>query len=357
MPRLRALVLVAVLAVSTLGSLAPARATFSCTDDADTTSPIAANPAGITGRIGLPSSEPTHLVAFAHGYGHTSASWIEHIERTVGRPDVPAVAFATDYRGTYTDDAGNVRGWFVREGAQDTIDMTRALLALCPSIETVIIFGISMGANSSGLAIAAGATRADGSPLFDYWIAPEPAANVIETYLAAVMVESALPTAARARMDIEQQHGGTLWERPSSYLAGAIVTRGHEIAASGLKGAVVVHGFDDGLVPYDQGRELSTVLRANGVPTDFYNVVRRETNGTPTGSDNTTLTENVARPALAAAGQAYAEPLAGHGSESSQTHIVVRTAFDALYQIMAGSSMPANREYVADGEAGIIPLG
>jgi len=326
---------------------------FECYDDGDAVYEIPENPWGITGKYALPASEPGAIATFAHGYGHTTDSWVEHLRAAAAEG---ALAFATDYRGTWIDEDEDVRGWFVREGADDSIVIAQAFMMLCHDLQTSIILGVSMGGNASGLAVAAGQTKPDGSPLFDYWIAAEPAANVIETYLEAAVVEPAVPFAAKAKADIEAQHGGTLWEQPASYAEGTIVLRSDDIVASGVQGVAVIHGFDDGLVPYNQGRELATVLRANGLPTDFYNAARRETDGTPEGSDNTTLTENAARPLLEAAGQAYTEPLAGHGTESSQTHIVIRTAFEILFDLLRGEAVPANREFVVDGEAGTIPI-
>jgi pimeloyl-ACP methyl ester carboxylesterase len=347
----RALVLL--LVVVAAGGMLPAVADsgFGCTDD----DPGVAEfpfPLYGTGRYALPAGPeaPTDLVVFAHGYGHTSASWVEHLKRTANEG---AVAFGMDYRGTHEDAQGNVRGWFVAEGAEDSINTALGFLALCPSLERVTILGVSMGGNTSGLAVAAGATRADGTtPLFDHWIAVEPAANVIETYLEARAVENAVEFARLAREDIEAEHGGTLWEQPESYANGAVVLRAPEIAASGIHGVAVVHGFDDGLVPYNQGRELATLLRANGVPTDFYNVTQRETDGTECGSDNTTISENVLKPLLEGAGSCYTEPLAGHGTESSQTNVVIQTGLDVLFEILRGESLPANHEFVVDGAAG-----
>src|SRR5688500_1360534 len=33
-----------------------------------------------TGRYALPRKPPRTLLVFAHGYGHTTASWVKHIE-------------------------------------------------------------------------------------------------------------------------------------------------------------------------------------------------------------------------------------------------------------------------------------
>jgi hypothetical protein len=50
---------------------------------------------------------------------------------------------------------------------------------------------------------------------------------------------------------------------------------------------------------------------------------------------------------LAAAGQQYVSPFAGHGWEGSDTHLVVRTGFDQLFSLMGGAT-------VAPGET-VVP--
>lgn len=343
--------LVVGLAATALLVPAGAQATIGCTDQTDD---VYSTPEGTlgqsAGKIALPAplvaERPTYVVAFAHGYGHTSDSWAEHIRRTA---EAGAIAFALDYPGTHTDADGDVRGWFVQEGADDTIAATQHLLALCPDVDGAIIYGVSMGGNTSGLAVAAQATRADGAPLYDYWIAGEPAANVIETWAEATAVAPAVPFASKAAEDIEDEHGGTFFEQPESYLSGTVVLRTPDIAASGIKGVAIVHGLDDGLVPYNQARELATALRLQGVPTDFYNALRRGAGEDAT--ENTTVTEN----ALGPTGQ-WSEPLAGHGTESSQTHIVIQTGLQLVFDLIEGTSIPADHEFVVDGETGITRI-
>jgi len=347
---IRSFLLIAMLA---LAVTAPARAIGlpGCSDESEDVYLIDDESIG-RGRIALPATTPTHVVAFAHGYGHTSFSWIEHMKRTA---EAGAIAFTLDYPGApvSTDDDGNesTRGWQVSAGADATNALTEALMVAC-GVDDSILYGVSMGGNTSGLALAAGETVGETTePLYDHWIAVEPAANVLETYLEATALESTSEFIARAKADIEAEMGGTFTEAPEAFLERTVVLRAADIAASGVQGVVVVHALDDGLVPYDQGRELATVLRLNGVPTDFYNVVQRETDGTPEGSDNTTISENVARPLLGGLGQSYTEPLAGHGTESSQTNVVVQTGLDVLFEILRGASLPADHEFVVDGAA------
>ncbi|HEX9774979.1 MAG TPA: hypothetical protein VGB83_05295 [Actinomycetota bacterium] len=334
---------VAVLALA-LGGAPPAQAQVPCAGNPHAT-PLPTTAWGYGGRIAFPAEAPSALVVMMHGYGHTSSSWLGHLKEAAM---AGAMAFALDYTGTYVDDDGNVRGWFVQEGADDSIGLAQNVLGSCSTIDTVILLGVSMGGNASGLAAAAGATRGDGSPLFDYWIAAEPAANVIETYLEATAAEPTDPFIARAKADIEAEHGGTIADEPMSYAEGAVVLRTPDIAASGLQGIAVIHGLDDGLVPYDQAVELVAGLRANGAVTDFYTVARREPGGG--NADNTSLT----RHAIGRIDETYSSPVAGHATESSSSHIVMRTALDLMLALTGDGDGPSGANYVVDGEEGTI---
>ena len=281
-----------------------------------------------TGFYALPDTQPRGMVTFAHGYGHTSASWVEHLKRTAAELDV--IALAMDYRGTIiTPREGDVptsRGWRVAEGAADTIAAAQMFEKECPGMGTITNMGVSMGGNTSGLIAAAGATRSDESaPLFDYWINVEGATNVIETYNEARVLAPANTTAANAVADIEAEMGGTFEEVPEVYRERSVVTRADDIAASGVRNVLMVHGVDDGLVPPNQTREMATALRRQGVPTWVVTVSQRDEQT----EQDTTITGY-------AAGQLdpdYRSPLAGHASERSTTHIVMRTAFEALTKI------------------------
>lgn len=193
------------------------------------------------GLYAVPDTTPDALVVFAHGYGHTSESWRQHIRDTVDGTD--AIALAMDYRGTEitADPDGGLpssRGWQVAEGAADSIVAAQLFEASCPELDTIVIYGVSMGGNTSGLAVAAGATRSDGQPLFDWWFDIEGATNVTETYQEARAVAlSGNEFAAHAQADIEREMGGTFEEVPDVYLERTVVNRAGDIAASGLRGA------------------------------------------------------------------------------------------------------------------------
>jgi acetyl esterase/lipase len=330
-----------------------------CTDDADAARsidiqvPVAQGTETAHGLYAVPAATPSTLVVFAHGYGHTSLSWTEHMQNAAR--DHGAAAVTMDYRGTeITPDANGdglpeARGWQVMEGARDMIVAAQFFEKACPSIKNVVIFGVSMGGNSSGLAVALAkdAKHADGSPLFDYWIDVEGAVNVIETYMGASALESVNTFAANAKADIEREMGGSFDEQPEAYADHAVVNHIDDIKASGVKGVIVVHGLDDGLVPYNQAREMTTLLAQAQIPTDMYTIGRKSDE-----SDGDTTLSGYAGGQL---DPEYRSPIAGHASEKSQTHTVMVTALDRLWTLTQGAAPGPYNEYFVDGPTGTYP--
>jgi predicted alpha/beta-hydrolase family hydrolase len=344
-------VLALLVALSTLGPAAASgnTATVACTSDDHAAVPLVVEVGGepATGLVALPAAAPSGIVAFAHGYGHTSRSWAEHLERTAR--DHGVVALAMDYRGTEFDPAEEVpssRGWQVAEGAEDTIAATQRYEAACDVVGPVVIFGVSMGGNASGLTAAAGATRIDGTPLYDWWFNVEGATNVVETYHEARALAPVNAFAADAVADIERQMGGTFEEVPEAYLERAVVTRAADIAAAGVRGVVHVHGVDDGLVPYNQTLEMVRALDAAGVPSEVHTIIRRGE-----GEAGTTASGTV----LGSAVPTYEPPLAGHASERSTTHAVMRTAFARLGQLLdEGIGVTCEAAVLVHGDADAV---
>lgn len=334
--------LAALLAVALPG--APAGATArgtarACTDTADK-SVLTAPETGIAGLYALPKTPPRTLVVFDHGYRKpATAYWDGHLRDAA---DHGVIATAPDYQGI--GPAPDYRGWNVQAGADDSIALAKHFLARCTSVKQVIVMGISMGGNASGLAVAAGATRPDGSPLFDYWVDVEGATNVAETYLEARLVaNSGNEYAAGAFADIEKEMGGPIESTQDRYLEESVVTRGDDIGASGLKGVVIVHGYDDGLVPYNQSREMATVLRGQRIPVEFYSIA-----GRGDGESGTTLTGSV----LGAADPTYESPFAGHGAEESNTQLVIKTGFERLWELVKGTA-PVDAETTIHHDPGV----
>lgn len=305
-----------------------------------------------TGRYALPGGKPKGLVVFDHGYGHTSASWVQHMKKAADRG---LIAVAPDYRGirikpdSNGDGLPESRGWDVMAGAQDTVAAAQLFEARCRSVQKIVVFGVSMGGNTSGLAVALSKheKRSNGKPLFDYWVNVEGAVNVVETYMGARLLAPVNEFAKNAQADIEREMGGTFEETPGAYLQRTVVARVDDIKASGVKGVVMVHGVDDGLVPYNQAREMSALLAAHEIPYDMFTVGREskktDNDTTATGYVGGQLDEN------------YDSPLAGHASEKSQVHIVMVTAFDRLWGLFKGQNPGPVGEHVVDGEEGTFP--
>ena len=312
-------------------------------DDPCTGDPAAVERMGLTVQgqqalalVAVPRKKPRGIVVFDHGYGHTMESWRAHVTRTASTLGV--IAIAPNYRGQTVPPPGqqiSSRGWRVAEGAEDSIAYAQHFERLCKPTGLNVVYGVSMGGNTSGLVVAAQPKAPDGSPLFDYWVDVEGAVNVTETWTGATVLAPANEFAANATADIEEAFGGKPTEVPDVYAERTVVNRTDEIAAAGLKGVVVVHGVADGLVPYNQSRELTTLLRAQGVPVSMWTAVTKK-EGTEAG---TTID-----------GYAIGEdsPFAGHASETSTTHVVGAAGFAALDALYAGTQVFCS-EMVYDG--------
>ena len=103
-----------------------------------------------------------------------------------------------------------------------------------------------------------------------------------------------------------------------------------------------MHGVGDGLVPYNQGRELRLRLQEVGIPAEFHTFLTRGDSSEP----GTTLDGYLPNPT-----GLYTSPFAGHASEASETHIQNVTGFDRLAQLFTGR-LPQCAEYVVDGTTG-----
>lgn len=287
--------------------------------------------------VALPRKKPRGIVVFDHGYGHTMESWREHAARTA--TELGVIAIAPNYRNQDVpplNQKTSSRGWRVAEGAADSIAYAEHFERLCKPGGTNVVYGVSMGGNTSGLVVAERPKRPNGKPLFDYWVAVEPAVNVSQTYLGASALAPANTFAANAKADIEAAFGGTIAQEPDVYAERTVVNRADDIAGAGLKGVFVVHGVADGLVTYNQARELQSVLRARGVPLDMWSAVTRKQNTEP----GTTLDGYLPT------GQT--SPFAGHASETSTKHVVGAAGFTALDGIYRGVPFSCG-EAVYDG--------
>lgn len=272
------------------------------------------SPSGLLGYI--EGSEPTRLVVFCHGLGQTvEDAWIEHVRRTV-TPHVAVVT--TNYRD-------NLQFPILR-GAHDTLAATLLAKARFPSVETVYLLGVSMGAAVSGVAIAESrALTDDGRGLYDYWVNVEGLMNLVEAWPLAV---AALPTVAA---DLEEETGGTPATVPAEYARRSPLFRVADLADSGLRAVAMVYAFNDGLVTYNQSREMATAQIAVGLPTQLFNVLRHA-EGQDAGVTGTGFFGEL----LGIEDPNEALRLAGHGFEGDADHPVIRTGFEQLAAMLEG---------------------
>jgi hypothetical protein len=315
----------------------------SCTGDPAQTAPLTLDVGGqvARGRYALPAAAPTARVVMAHGYSHRVEGWVRHLSRVATNDG--ALTVAMNYRGLTDlppDENGipRSRGYPVKAGGEDLNAAARALLAACPSIRSVVLLGISMGGNASGMAVAARPKRADGTPLYDHWIGVEGAFNLTELYEGSRVVSQISEFAALVKEDIEIETGGTPETQFAAYSERTIVNRSADIAAAGLQSVTFVHGIEDGLAPYDNGEQMTRLMRGQGVPTDFYTVTRRGADDDP----DTTL-----------GGYAgLTTGLAGHGGELSEKHAVIDTGFARLHALLSTTQpRPCGRDFTYDGLA------
>ncbi|MEO6206235.1 MAG: alpha/beta fold hydrolase [Mycobacteriales bacterium] len=291
----------------------------------------------------LPYGKPKGIVVFDHGYGHTMESWRQHIARTSAQLGV--IAIAPNYRGqvdtpSTTGGLPSSRGWQVAEGAADSIAAVQLFDRRCGHPGTNVVYGVSMGGNTSGLVVASKPTDAKGKPLFDYWVAVEPAVNVTETYQAARRLAPVNTFAANATADIETEMGGSFEDKSAIYLERTVVNRTNDIVASGIKGVAIAHGVGDGLVSHDESRQLQVLLRQKGIKVDMWSALTRSS----TSEAGTTADGYAPVP--------HDSPFAGHASETSMTHDVGLAGFAALARIFAGTT-PTCRETLFDGKTGL----
>ena len=275
----------------------------------------------------LPEGEaPTAFLLILHGYGHQAESHRAHLQ-TLAEKGVLAVAM--DYRGPQD-------GFPLAAGAADSVAAARDLLARHP-VEDSYLYSVSMGTAVAAMVVP------ELPGVFDAWVIGEGLGVLHETWAGATLLKpSGNPTAVRAAEAIEQETGGTPATVPLEYAKRSAALRVPEYEGFPI-GIILTHGLNDGLVPYNQGREMVGALRANGFKADFYTVVRGEAR-----QEGTTLTGY--------AGQ-NVDGLAGHGSEAARSHTLTGLTLDLLDRVLAKdpSVLPANRELVVDRGLGTLP--
>lgn len=212
------------------------------------------------GWVAFPSSPaPTTLLVFGHG--------------CCGKPNQEAFArayaqsyhiavVAMDYRGP--------GGWDVLKGSEDLVAATIDLQARFP-ISRTVIWGISMGGETTGMAVAA---RAD---LYDYWVNTFGVTNLFEEFVALGHYPALAPNANNPSNPtgsaIVRETGGFPFTVPEEYRLRSPALRTSEMV--GLKRAYIAHGIGDKIVPYSMSRETFEGLVANGVPVTLATVLTR----------------------------------------------------------------------------------
>jgi len=269
------------------------------------------------------SGTPTKLLVFGHG--------------CCGKPDQSgfvnayadaygAVAVAMDYRGPGR--------WDVMKGHRDLIAATVDLKARFPGITRTVLWGISMGGETTGMAVAA---RPD---LFDYWVDTFGVVDLVQELAALGLYPGVSPNAGDPANPtgswIVEQTGGTPATVPQAYL-----DRSPAYAAAamrGIKRAYIAHGVGDLIVQYSQSRLMYANLVANGVPVSLTTVLTR-------------------------GGAAHGPWVPGVGTVTAPTpaglsaHDGSATAFsqETVHHLLSGSEPDAgtaSREWVADWTTG-----
>ncbi|MEA3201018.1 MAG: hypothetical protein QOE90_2446 [Thermoplasmata archaeon] len=279
---------------------------------------------GAHGRLAVPVGAPLGLVVIAHGYAHQAVDHDAHLQRLA---DEGYVAVAMDF--------GPASAFPLRAGADQTEAATRDLLATY-GFDHAILYSVSMGTAVAGMVLA------DMPGVFTYWVDNEGLAMLHETWAGATALSpSGNPTAVTAKAAIEEECGGTPATAETAYLERSAAVRAPEFV--GLKGVILLHDTNDGLVPTNQGREMEAALAAVGIPTDDYQVLRGEP-----GHEGTSLTGYAG---------VQVDGMAGHGNESDDTQAMTALSFHLLDALVTGRyGVPeGHREYVVDRDLGTLP--
>jgi acetyl esterase/lipase len=297
------------------------------------------------GIYAVPSGAPKGIVAVGHGYQGTARGEAALVQRIAQHDGV--IAFAMDYHGQTDLSATISRGWRVKEGAADSIAAARLFASTCSVTGPITAFGISLGGNMTGLAVASKATRPAGGPLWDYWFDVAGVTDVPEIYalanvIALAPVGSIQTTGKNAKADIEQEFGNPLLNL-TNYLNGSPALRSFDMKASGLKGVVISHGVLDGEVTSDQSVQMALALQLAGIPTDISTSVFKA----PEGGAGLTLDGDVLGLI-----PGYQSPFAGH----VQTVVLgaALTKLDDLY--LRGITPTSTHVTLVDGMLGTLPL-
>jgi hypothetical protein len=277
--------------------------------------------------------KPTALVVVFHGHGHNGDQYADQLADVAKRYGVLAVAMQTTqlrtglpaYRGPFDS---------VDEEARDAASAIAWARTKYRTGNHTYLFGTSMGGSGLAYFLDAATRSAAGDPdaTWVQRVHPLPLAGLVDAEGIGSLAETWLEATGFDKVsaaEIELETGGTPATAPDAYRARSLaLLTPTQLQATGLPVAVIVHDLDDGLVPYDQTWESRAAFAAGGIPIRSYDVVFKDS---CTQGNQTTLTSNV--PVPGAEGQLC---LAGHANENDSSTPVMRTAFDALGEIISG---------------------
>jgi hypothetical protein len=345
LPSLVALVLALACSAGVAQSAAPAVTSGSVllrtTDDDATcaTAPTARSVAGKACPVArlyyAAARKPKGLVVMFHGHGHNGDQYQALLADTARRLGVVAVAMHTNqlkaglpaFRGPFDSVDEEARG------AAAAIAWSRARYR---TGDRTFLLATSMGGSGLAYFLDAATRDAAGDPdaTWVQRVRPLPLAgavdaegigNLSETWLEATGFDKG------AAAEIEAETGGTPMTVPDAYRARSLaLLTPMQLQATGLKAVAVVHDLDDGLVPWNQTLESRAAFLAAGIPTRTYDVVFKDACAQ---KSQTTLSGNVPVPGLE-----DQLCLAGHATETDPRTPVMRTAFEALGELVAGNA-------------------
>lgn len=198
-----------------------------------------------TGLVAIPAASPRVLVVLCHGYGGSAGGWRATMESFAA---LGVASVAMDYRGERD-------AWKVTAGYQDTIAAALDVQARVPSIERTIVWGVSMGGEVSGLAVAHAPAGT-----FDYWMSSAGVQNL------SLLHKRFYPL----RPFIEAEAGGTPGEVPERYAALSPPEHADRIAAHGLARVFLDHARYDPIVEAKHSTEMMASLALSAQPVSRY---------------------------------------------------------------------------------------
>lgn len=346
-------------------------------------------------------SSPTRLVVLCHGlngdvFGSNESyrGFYHHLARfaspdvavmalnyrnnflfpvALGAHDVIAGTLAAKERIRNGLPPGSAKGQQQRsERGREAVAGANNRQSLRGDIQTTYLWGISMGGAISGTALSEAlyVVSDPARPVFDHWVGVEPLVNFGESYLEARAFQL-----AELAGEMERDAGGTPDAVPGEYKRRTVVMNADRIAAAGLKSVTLVHAINDGLVPYNQVREMAAAAVANGMPTQLFTVVRKAdshgvgdnpdrpggNNPDYTGTNTIFGSPNESNPRAGAGSGERADDstnvagLAGHAADFDDTHPVMRASFEQLAKLIAGEydlAIPYREHCVDDQDGG-----